>query len=323
MKTIFIGIDISKATLDVAICNSRKSIIEQFQVSNDEAGMNELLPKIPADAWVCFEHTGPYGALLTMTLSEHNFPFSVVPALEIKNSSGMTRGKDDKVDAARIALYAAKNEEKLKPSQLPAALIKEVKDLLSYRGQLVKTQVQFTNSLKARLSEPEKMRSGFVIEDLTAKIGSLQNDVKAIEKKIEQIITSDHELKKNYNQIKSVKGIGLIIAASMLVYTNNFTSFDSPRKFNCYAGIAPFNDKSGTIQKPSKVSHLRNKTMKTLLYNGANTAVNFDPQLKAYYKRKKGQGKHHQSIMNAVACKLVYRVFAVVKREEPYVQFSF
>ena len=106
----------------------------------------------------------------------------------------------------------------------------------------------------------------------------------------------------------------------MLVYTNNFTSFENPRKFNCYAGLAPFEHSSGTsIKKKTKTSNLRNKTMKTLLYNGANSAAIYDKELKAYYKRKTKEGKPHQLIMNNIACKLVYRIFAVVNREEPFV----
>lgn len=55
------------------------------------------------------------------------------------------------------------------------------------------------------------------------------------------------------------------------------------------------------------------------MHNGANTAANFDLELKAYYKRKSNEGKPHKLIMNNIACKLVYRIFAVVKRDEPFV----
>ena len=138
-----------------------------------------------------------------------------------------------------------------------------------------------------------------------------------------ELISKDAEMKSNFIKARRVKGIGLIIAAYMLVYTNNFTSFDNPRKFNCYAGLAPFEHTSGSsINGKTKTSRLRNKTMKTLLFNGANTAANFDAELKAYYKRKQKEGKPHQLIMNNIACKLVYRVFAVVKREEPFVNLK-
>ena len=60
--------------------------------------------------------------------------------------------------------------------------------------------------------------------------------------------------------------------------------------------------------------------MKTLLYNAANSAAQHDPELRGYYLRKKDEGKHHQLVMNAIACKLVGRVFAVIKRQTPFVE---
>ena len=106
----------------------------------------------------------------------------------------------------------------------------------------------------------------------------------------------------------------------MIVLTNNFTNFQNPRKFNCYAGLAPFEHTSGnSIKGKTKTSKLRNKKIKTVLFNGANSAIIYDEELKAYYKRKKEQGKAHNSIINSVCCKIVYRMFAVVKREQPFV----
>ncbi|NSW44629.1 MAG: IS110 family transposase, partial [Bacteroidales bacterium] len=92
------------------------------------------------------------------------------------------------------------------------------------------------------------------------------------------------------------------------------------RKFNCYVGIAPFEKKSGTsINGKSKVSNLANKKLKTLLYNGAYAAARYDTEIKTYYTIKISQGKEHNSVINAIACKLVARLFAVIKRQTPYV----
>ena len=67
------------------------------------------------------------------------------------------------------------------------------------------------------------------------------------------------------------------------------------------------------------MSHLGNKKLKTLLSNGANSAKSWDPEIRAYYKRKIDEGKEHKAVINAISCKLVNRVFAVVKRQTPYV----
>ena len=126
-------------------------------------------------------------------------------------------------------------------------------------------------------------------------------------------------MKKNFDLASSVKGIGLVIAAFMLVTTNNFTSFENGRKYACYTGIAPFENTSGKYRGKTRVSHLANKRMKTLLSNGANSARKWDPELRAYYARKIDEGKEHKLVINSIRCKMVNRVFAVVKRETPYV----
>ena len=126
-------------------------------------------------------------------------------------------------------------------------------------------------------------------------------------------------MKKNFDLATSVKGIGFVIAAFMLVTTNNFTSFENGRKYACYSGIAPFENSSGKYKGKATVNHLANKKIKALLSNRANSAYQWDPELKAYYARKAKEGKEHQLIINSIRCKLVNRVFAVVKRQTPYV----
>ena len=175
------------------------------------------------------------------------------------------------------------------------------------------------------------MKISHLVVDVSDIIEMIQQHLKYLsqlidfqDRKVKQLIESDELLKVNYNKITQIKGVGSLIAAHIILYTNNFTSFENPRKFNCFSGLAPFKQSSGSsMNKPAKTSRLRNKKLKALLFNGANTAANYDDQMKKYYQRKKLQGKHHNSIINAIACKLVYRIFAVVKRDEPYVEFSF
>ena len=128
------------------------------------------------------------------------------------------------------------------------------------------------------------------------------------------------ELENNHKLAMSVAGIGLITSVAMLVYTQNFTSFDSSRKFNSYAGIAPFKHESGSsIRGKTRVSNYANEWFKTLLYNAANSAVMHNPEFKSYYQRKIAQNKHHLTVINSVASKIVGRVFAVINRQSPYV----
>ncbi|MFN8206754.1 MAG: IS110 family transposase [Bacteroidales bacterium] len=276
----------------------------------------------PEDCVFCMEHTGVYGLLLFAWFTQMGYDYTVEPGLKIKRSLGTTRGKNDKIDARRIADYAFTQKAKLEPFILPSALLIQVKQLLTYREQLTRFITSLKNSLKSH--EQYQRISGLrsISEDIKGQIADLEERIKNVEKEVLTIIQSDEELKKNYQLATSVKGIGFVIAAFMLVTTNNFTAFENARKYACYSGIAPFEHASGTsISSKSRVSYLANKRMKTLLYNGANSAYRHDPEIRNYYQRKIAEGKDHQLVMNAICYKLVSRTFAVVKRQTPYSTF--
>lgn len=326
MKMIFIGIDISKDWLDVAICRvSSVEFLDSFRVENSISGIKKMIRKCKksdkeSQSWFCFEHTGNYGLLLCHLLEQSKCDYSAVSALEIKKSIGITRGKNDVIDAKRIAQYAAMNNFRLRKTKLPGQSILKIKSLLTYRDQLVKLSTQLRNSLKGLLVTQKTINVSDIINHTLLRIEEFKKDILSVENQILSIIGDDDQLRETFKKTKTVKGIGTITAATIIVVTQNFTLFQDPRKFNCYAGLAPFSYSSGSsILGKTKTHPYRNKNVKRLLFNGANTAANYDLELKAYYKRKKEQGKHHMTIMNAIACKLVARVFAVVKRDEPFV----
>jgi transposase len=326
-KKWFIGIDVSKDTLDVSMhgLESRGKFNDK-KIENNPRGYGFMLSwikkkNIALDECVfCFEHTGVYSLVLAAYLNEMNLFVCVEPALQIKRSIGMVRGKNDKIDARRIATYAMDNKEKLQCYKIPGKSILKIKQLLTYRDQLVRSSASFKTSLKSHERFQLTTEPDFVTKDILNQLNDLDARIEKLNEQIEEIIKQDDALKNNYELIRTVKGIGLVIGAFMLVTTANFSRFENGRKYTCYAGIAPFEHSSGiSIRGKTAVSHLANKRMKTLLYNAANSAAQWDPELKNYYLRKRKEGKDHQLVMNAVCCKLVYRMFAVVKRQTPFV----
>lgn len=326
-KKWFIGIDISKMFIDAAILKEKEpGRFINHRFSNDLKGfeaMKEWLTKNEVElsgTLFCMEHTGTYGLLLFAWLSQQNADFCVEPGLQIKHSQGMTRGKQDAIDARRIASYAMNKRAELVQYSLPTENLIRIKQLLTYRDQLVRLRTGLKSSFQSHQEYQKIISFDFVTKDIQKQIENLDETVTEIQKQIKEIIESEERLNENYNLAISVKGVGLVIAAFMLVTTQNFTGFENGRKFACYAGIAPFPNESGTsIKGKSKVSHLGNKKLKTLLSNGANSAKSWDPEIRAYYKRKIDEGKEHKLVINAISCKLVNRVFSVVKRQSPYV----
>jgi len=325
-KKHFIGIDISKDHLDLAIVKKDGyGIFKDKRVENSFKGYGRIKSWLTkeklklTDCLFCMEHTGTYGLLLFAWLGQMNIDYCVEPAIQIKRSLGLTRGKNDKVDARRIAEYALTNRGKLDRFSLPSKLLLQIKQLLTYRDQLIKIKVSLLNSLKNHIQYQQVLGSEIVSNEINDQIDDLVDRIDNIDRQIKELIKSDDELKKNFDLVTSVKGIGLVIATFMLVTTNNFTSFETGRKYACYSGIAPFESSSGNYQGKARVNPLANKKVKALLSSGANSACRWDPEIKAYYERKIKEGKHHNLVINAIKCKLVNRIFAVVHRQTPYV----
>lgn len=140
---------------------------------------------------------------------------------------------------------------------------------------------------------------------------------------MEKIIISSVTFLTNYQLLTSIKGIGPINAIVLLCVTDNFHRFSDPRKFACYCGVAPFEHSSGTsIRGKTRTSPLANREVKVYLTKAAITAISWDPQIKAYYIRKTGEGKHKASVINVVREKIIVRCFAVIKRKTPFVPLS-
>lgn len=323
MKNLVIGIDISKDTLDFCVLDKENVRVESKGVlDNNSRAIKKWLKGFDKNNSVfALEHTGHYGTALVKCLSEKEYVFYLINPLDLKRSLGIQRGKSDAKDAYRIAEYAIVKKHKLTPYQLPSENLTKLKALITARNLYVKMSVQVQNSLKANEILNRTIDVKMLIKEEKKHLQFIKKRIKQIEDEMNKIIEADQDLKTTYKKITKVIGVGPIIATKCIVETENFTKFVNPRKFSCYSGLAPFPYQSGSsIKGKTKTHFLRDKNLKAILTKGATTAVQHDPQLKAYYNRKLKEGKHHMSIINAVANKLVLRIFAVAKREEPFVK---
>jgi transposase len=318
----FIGIDVSKKTLDVFIL----SIRFHFTIDNSPAGFARLLEvcfgkvNSKADIFFCFENTGRYSRLLSVFLSENHLPFFMANALDLKKSMGLKRGKSDKKDASTIAAYAWKNRDSIQPTTLQAEHVGQLRQLLGLREKLIKHRTAYKNSISDLQDCFLEGETDFIHQSQLRLIGHLNEELQRVEAQIEQIINSLPEWQVNYKLIQSVRGIGPTLAKYLIIYSENFTAFTDPRKFACFAGIAPFEYSSGTsVKGRTRVHPLANKQLKSLLNIAAMGAIQLDGEYKQYFKRRTDEGKNKMSTLNIIRNKLVFRIFAVVKRGTPYV----
>jgi transposase len=322
----YAGIDVSKLSLDVFIRETQAH--KQFK--NDLDGFAsftlwlEKQIKEPLDSvLVCFEHTGLYSLPVALFLEERKIPFSMIPALEIKKSLGITRGKNDYIDSKRIAEFAYRFRDRITLTKLPAGDIRKIQSLLMLRERLVISMSGYTVSKNETLRTMRKEDFPELFSTYDNMIHTLKEEIRKLEKAIRTIILDNEQLRASFGLLTTVKGIGFIVAAHLIVYTHNFTRFDNWRKFACYCGIAPFDYQSGTsVRGKTQVSSIANKKVKKMLHLAAISAIHFDAELREYYLRRQADGKTKMAVINIIRNKLVSRAFAVVKRGTPFVDIK-
>lgn len=314
----FIGIDVSKETLDLSVVQGNQQIF-YMRINNSTEGFKLFFKSCPPEidlskAVFCMEHTGIYNFYAIEFLMSRKAALWIESASKIKKSLGLQRGKSDKVDALRIAQYAFKNRDEIKLWEPPRQQVKSLKKLLSMRSRCVNLKKIAQVPLKENAGFSSREESSLESKMFASTIKAIKQDLARIDKAIMELITSDETMKRIFGLITSVDGIGTITAANMIVLTNEFKSFSSAKKFACYSGIAPFEHSSGkSIRGKSRVSHLANKNIKTLFHLAAISSIRFAGELRVFYLRKVNQGKNKMLVLNAIRNKLIHRIFAVVR----------
>jgi transposase len=322
----YIGIDISKLTLDISILffffYSTKT--DYYKIENSEKSIaqfvrNKLGKYDSSQILFCFEDTGIYSMPLAYYLSANELTYWQVPAVEIKRSRGISRGKDDKIDSKDIAFYAFTHMHKFRAGKVSAQSIQQLRLLFTEREKVLKALALFENTAENK---------GFISKEVFNAVASVNKSVinqlgktlQSIEQKMLAIIKSEEKLNGQYKLITSIPGIGMQTAIYLIIATKGFELFENWRQLACYAGVAPFPYQSGTsIHGRTKVHPLADKKLKSLLNMCAICAVRHDKELKAYYERKVAEGKVKMLVINNVRAKLLARVFAVINRGTSFV----
>lgn len=316
-----IGADLSKESIDL--------FSHQFQthlkIENSFTGFRQMLKwmkglKISSsNVMIVMEHTGLYSYHIETFLHEHQIRFAKVPALAIKRSLGLVRGKNDKIDAQRIARYGFEKKDVLVATAKPNETIKRLQMLHSSRDRLVRHRA----SLKCAVKEYRNVikQSDIIIQSQLSLIHGFTKQIEKIETEISKLIENEQSVNQNFQLLTTIKCVGEVIATAAIIKTGNFTRFGNARKFACYCGTAPFENSSGkSIRRKTRISHLADKEMKTLLDQSAKSAIQYDKELKGFYHRRLAMGKSKKSTINIVRNKILYRMFAVVKRQTPFIE---
>jgi transposase len=323
----FYGVDVSKRTVDIVYKTGDVNVHKKF--TNDSDGMEQLTQWLvdnrasPDDTLFCMESTGLYCFTLTHFLCSKSIDVWIEHSTTIKKASIMARGKNDKVDAERIALYAIKNLDRLRLWKPMDNTLNKVKHLAILRERLVDSVKRLTVPIKEFEDVGNIEMAKLLTKSIKKTLKALDDDIARVESQIIEIVDQDENLKQLYKIITSVVGIGFVTAINLMIYTNGFDVMSDSRKLACYCGVAPFEYTSGTsIKKKTKVHPMANKKLKSYLHMASLTAVKCDPGLKQYYERKVAEGKNKMSVLNAVKNKLLTRVVCCVNNKKMYVKIT-
>lgn len=322
---IFVGCDISKDTLDFAIYENGVSykMFKHICVENETEGFKTMLKWLKDNGVksfkhvvIAFEHTGYYSLALADWLFKKKITFCLLHPLDVKNYISTGRNKNDADDSRLIADYIYTMREKCSPSVPESPKVKQLRELRKERSMAVISRTRYLNMVKTIDESTSKRRINKIINDLT-------DVIKAIEKEIINLIKSDETINNNYKLLITIPGIGMINAVNTIVATGNFTRFSTARQYAKFCCVSPLSNESGTsIKGGNHVSKRGHSELKSDLTEAARSAVVHDSQIRTYFERKKVEGKSYGCIMNAVKFKLICRMFAVIERQTPYVNFE-
>jgi transposase len=327
MFTNFVGIDVSKSKFDLALIKGQdKDHVIQGVFDNTSKGIKSMSKFLEKEHGIhlsetifCMEYTGIYCYPLTHFFVKRECHVWIEMPVNITRSLGLQRGKNDRVDAHRIALYAFKNRDDVKLWKPQRDAILRLRDLLALRERLIVAQKSLQMPINEKISMGDKKGAELLRKGCHKSMTSLENEIGQIDKNLDDIIKDDSQLKELFQLATSVPGIGKLTALFMICFTNEFSMYTNAKQLACYCGVAPFEHSSGSsIRGRTRVSHMANKGLKRMLHMGAMSVISRDPELRAYYHRKVAEGKNKMLVINAVRNKIIHRLCAVIKRGYEY-----
>ncbi len=225
--SFFIGIDISKKTLDFAVRDYR-NLLFHLKVTNSPAGLVEFQKECLAKnidlskSLICCEHTGGYSQNILALVTENSFSLWLESSLRIKRSLGLQRGKNDKIDAIRISEYAFRYADQATIWQPERQIILKLRQLVALRKRLLNAK----NTLRVPRDEIATFQDKKLqkeMEKLNKKpVEALEKQITEVDKKIKMLIKEDPSLKHLFELVTSVDGIGEVVFCEMAIVTNEF-----------------------------------------------------------------------------------------------------
>lgn len=307
MEQLFVGIDVSKDHLDVAVHPSGESfVVEQTTAGFDRliARMRELAPSI-----IALEATGGFEAVAAAALADAGLAVAIVNPAQVRSFAKALgqHAKTDSVDAAVIAHFA--EAVKLEARPLPDEATRLLADLVTRRRQIIEMIVAERQREK-RMSTPRLRKS------VIRLIKALEKELASLDADIDDVVRGTPAWREKEDLLASVPGVGPTIARTLIAGLPELGRLGR-RQIAALVGLAPFARQSGKWRGQSFICGGRS-AIRSALFMGAMVGKRFNPVLKAFFDRLVAAGKPKMVALIAVARKLLTILNAIIRDNRPW-----
>jgi transposase len=303
---IYVGVDVSKARLDVAVRPSG----EGFAEANAKPAVSRVVKQLKAldCTRVVVEATGGYETIIVAALYAAGVPVVVVNPRWVRNfAKGMGwLEKTDRIDAKLLALYAERAE--LKVQQLPDEATRQLAELCARRIDVLEMMETERNRLEHA--------SSAVRRTINSHIDYLRKQLKRIEHDIDGAVRGSELWRHKDELMDSVPGVGPTLRACMLAWLPELGQLNRGEAGKL-VGVAPLPDDSGTVRGVRRIFGGR-APLRKVLYMATMGAMLHNPHLRAHYDRLRARGKLHKVALVATMRKLLLILNAIIKTDTPW-----
>jgi transposase len=288
-----VGIDVSQATLDVAVFPTG----EQWQASNDDAGIGPLVERLTALApdRIVLEATAGYELPVLAALGSAGLAVVAANPRQVRDFARATGrlAKTDALDAQVLAQFAAVVRPKVRP--LPDAATRELSALLTRRRQLIDMRTAESNRLPTAL---ERVRP-----TIREHMRYLDKRIKELDRELHDRLRASPLWREDEDLLRNIPGVGPVLSTTLLADVPELGTLGH-KQIAALVGVAPLNRDSGRWRGKRSVWGGR-ANVRAVLYMAASAAIRHNPLIKALYDRLIQAGKHHQVAMVACMHKLL------------------
>jgi transposase len=303
---MFVGIDVAKAQLDMAL----RPTGERWTAPNDEPGMAALIVRLQAvePTLIVLEATGGYHRTVVAALAAVALPLVVVNPRQVRDLAKATGqlAKTDALDARAVAPFA--EAVRPTPRPLPDAQTEALRALLARRRQLIAMRSAEQNRLE---HATRRLRA-----DIEAHIAWLEQHVAALDDDLDTTLRASPVWRQRETLDRSVPGIGPVCARTLLLDLPELGTL-SRQRLAALVGVAPCHRDSGTL-RGTRTTWGGRTHVRAALYMSTLVAVRYNPVLKRVYERLRAAGKVAKVALTACMRKLLTILNAMVKHHNPW-----